>query len=323
MIFPWQAEQWQHVLKAKKDNRLPHALLLMGMPGMGKAIFAHHFSRLLLCQQQAEDGCACHSCRLIAGRAHPNVLWIEPEKAGQAIKVDQVREISDFVNHSSFHEGDRIVLIHPADAMNMSAANALLKTLEEPSSGALLVLIADHASRLPATILSRCQRILFPTPKKADALHWLASQITDDAIQPEQLYHLAHGAPLAALKLIEADVLTVRQDLYRALYALSEKKSDPLTEALQGKEAELLPWVDCLLSWLKDLAWLQLTNDQSSLMNHDYARELSELKQKTVLKKNMTLMECAQQIRGQLSLGINLNKQLVMESLLIKWAEGV
>lgn len=323
MIFPWQKEQWQKLVNLKNENRLPHALLLSGMSGTGKASFADHLSRLLLCQQnKADEACLCHPCRLIAGRAHPNVLWIEPEKTGQAIKVDQVRYVSEFVNQSSFQDGYRIVLIHPADAMNVNAANALLKTLEEPAPNAILVLVADQHARLPATVLSRCQRITFPQPKKAEALGWLMQELKDKTIEPELLLNLANGAPFAALKLVEEEALTCRQTLFQTLYALSQKQGDPIVCAAQGKDSELIPWLNFFLSWLKDLSWLQLTEDETVLTNQDYLKELTELKQKTQLTNNIKLMEYAQKLRGQISVGINLNKQLVMESLFIRWVEG-
>lgn len=322
MIFPWQSEQWKQLARSRQENRLPHALLFTGIAGTGKAKFAYHFSRLLLCQRNSEEtNCDCHNCRLIAGRAHPNVLWIEPEKAGQAIKVDQIREVSDFINHSSFHDGYRLVVVNPANAMNASAANALLKTLEEPSSGAIMVLVSDQHARLPATILSRCQRIIFPRPKKEAALSWLKLQLTDKAVNPEWLLNIANGAPFAALRLIEDDTLTVRQELFQALYSLYQKQGDPLALAARTKEVELTGWLDLVLSWLKDLVLLQLTDNQTELINQDYIQEFSELKQKTVLQANIKFMEYVQRLRGQLSLGFNLNKQLVVESVFIKWAE--
>ena len=168
MIFPWQVNQWQQLLQAKSQQRLAHAMLFTGLPGIGKAIFAQHFSSALLCQKLNPDGnpCdRCHSCRLIAGRAHPNMLWLEPEKPGQAIKIDQVRDVSEFISQTSLQGDYRIVIINPADDMNTNAANALLKTLEEPSSGAHLILISNQNERLPATILSRCQRVVFQRPE--------------------------------------------------------------------------------------------------------------------------------------------------------------
>ena len=150
MIFPWQQKEWRQLCRAKESGRLPHALLFSGLAGIGKTQLADYFSRLLLCQQfqtEYDPKCQCHSCRLAEGRAHPNVLWITPEKEGQAIKVDQIREVSDFIYQSARQGEYNIVVIHPANQMNVNAANALLKTLEEPPHGSLLILISQYFNR--------------------------------------------------------------------------------------------------------------------------------------------------------------------------------
>jgi DNA polymerase III subunit delta' len=321
MVFPWQTQQWQQLLQSKEKNRLPHALLLTGMTSTGKAHFAHEFTRALLCYKTGEEGCDCHACRLIVGRTHPNVLWIEPEKAGHAIKIDQIREVAQFVNQSSLQGVHRIVLINPANAMNMHAANALLKTLEEPSSGAIIVLISHQYASLPATILSRCQRIIFPRPQKEVALAWLSAQLKERKMDTELLLNLAHGAPLAALALVEDKTLSLRQDLFQALYSLSQKQSDPVLVAASMREAELLPLLDLTLSWMRDLLCHQWDANVSTLINKDYMAELNELKQKTNPKRNADFMEYVQRLRGQLCLGMNFNKQLVIESTFIQWAK--
>src|SRR5690348_7730311 len=99
MIFPWQTQQWNKLWHAKESNRLPHALLFVGIPGTGKMQFADNFARALLCQESITEGACyrCHACRLITGKSHPNVLWVEPEKDGHAIKVDQIRAVNEFI----------------------------------------------------------------------------------------------------------------------------------------------------------------------------------------------------------------------------------
>jgi DNA polymerase III subunit delta' len=323
MIFTWQAAQWQQLWQSKSANRLPHALLFDGIQGTGKKIFADTFTRALLCKQVSAEGVycnACHDCRLIAGRTHPNVLWIEPEKAGQVIKVDQVRDVTEFVNQSSFQGEYRIVIIHPANNMNMNAANALLKTLEEPSNGAIIILIS-HQNTLPATIFSRCQRILFPRPNKAAALQWLNTQLSDPAIKSEWLLQLANGAPLAALQLVHTETLSVRRNLFDTLYLLSKKQSDPTAFAAQKEECELVVLLDFVLSWMMDLLKLQLENNPETMVNQDYEKQLTELAQRTDIKHNIKYMEYVQQLRAQICSGLNLNKHLMMENILIRWME--
>lgn len=196
MIFPWHEPYWQQLLFANKSKRLPHALLLSGLSGLGKALFAERFIRLLLCERKnlidhSCKGNECHACHLITNRSHPNILWLFPEK--DTIKVDQIRQANEFAQHSSFTDDYRFVLINPANAMNISAANALLKTLEEPPAQVILILISDAPYCLPATIRSRCQRLHFQLPDQQNALSWLQANLSTQTIAPELLLKLARG----------------------------------------------------------------------------------------------------------------------------------
>src|SRR5947207_1864825 len=105
MHYPWHTKQWQQLMSTRESGRMPHAILLAGMSGTGKTEFADSLVRTLLCETNAGKNnfyCnTCHSCRLIAGYTHPNVYWLEPEKTGSAIKVDQIREAAVFAAQSS------------------------------------------------------------------------------------------------------------------------------------------------------------------------------------------------------------------------------
>jgi len=321
-MYPWQADQWDYLLRLKQQNRLPHALLFAGIAGTGKAIFADRFSRLLLCQQPtlSNQPCYhCHACRLIEGRAHPNVLWIEPEKEGHAIKVDQIRDANEFIYQSALQGEYRIIIIHPANSMNTNAANALLKTLEEPSSGAVIILISDSFSRLPATILSRCQRILFPRPHQTQALQWLQSELANPATDPALLLKLAHGAPLAALKLVQENQLAGRQILFDALALLAKRQGDPLKSAANVQNMEPVQLLDYMLSWTMDLLRLQLGVGAENLLNTDYKEQLTALSERTDPQRNVKLMADLQRLRAEIYAGIHLNKTLLVESVLIQW----
>jgi len=316
MIYPWQHEQWQQL--KNQENCLPHALLFLGIRGIGKLHFAECFMRAQLCQQTALDSCDCHSCRLILVRAHPNVLWIEPEKPGSPIKIDQIRAVTEFIQQTSFQGEMRFVVIHPASNMNMHAANALLKTLEEPSSGAILILIAEQASHLPATILSRCQSIHFPRPKISLSLEWLAQQLPDKK-DLQLILRLANGAPLLAIELVKNDILSSRLSLLQILIALTHKQADPIQSAVTIKDMETLQILDFTLTFIMDLLRLHLTVDE--ITNQDFIPQLKDLHQHTKLEKLTQYMDYLLQLRGQLQIGINLNKQLMIESMLIHWME--
>lgn len=335
MIFPWQIEQWQYLWRAKQANRLAHALLFVGMGGIGKKKFTEHFVRSLLCQQVTNensidfshmDNCVsnCHSCRLIIGQTHPNVLWIQSEKEGQDIKIDQIRSVTEFVNQTSLQGDYRIVVIESAQQMNSNAANALLKTLEEPSSGAMIILISEN-KRLPATILSRCQHLIFPRPSRHLAMEWLNKQIksaslTENGIDLELLLNIANGAPLAALRLIQNDLLSVRQTLFQALCTLKQDPSELITLAANLQTSDPLLILDFILNWIMDLLRLQLGAGTSHIINHDYIKQLTELSQRIPIHHNTKLMNYLQQLRAQISIGFNLNKQLTLENMLIRYS---
>lgn len=321
MMYPWQSEQWQQLWQAKQENRLPHALLVTGIPGLGKSEFVYHFVRALLCQQVGLDGIECgncHACRLIAGKTHPNVLWVEPEEPGQAIKVDQIRLVNEFASQSSLQGDYRFVIINPADDMNTNAANALLKTLEEPSSGAIIVLVSHQSKCLPATVLSRCQQIVFSHPNKEQALQWLRAQPNGPDVNLELMLNLANGAPLTALRLMQDEVLDVRQELFAILYSLSQKQGDPIKSAAKLQDNDPLKLIDFSLSWVMDLVRLQLGEDGTNIVNTDHTAQLTELASSTQLKINVKYMEYLLGLRMQIARGLNLNKQLLVESMLLR-----
>lgn len=324
MILPWQSSQWQQLWQAYTAGRLAHGLLFTGVSGTGKTQFAHAFATTLLCEKKdttvnpaAMKACGeCHACRLMVNRAHPNALWIEPEKTGQAIKVDQIRVISDFVNHTSLQGQYRIVIVNPAGNMNLSAANALLKTLEEPSQNAIIVLIGDVSARLPATIVSRCQRIVFPAPNREQGLAWLRSQPINDKTNLPLLLSLVNNAPLAVADLIDSEKLAFRTLLYDYL---SSPSADPIKAAASLQELGVLPTIDFCLSWLQDLMKLQASAD-TEISNQDYSEQLSALKDKTPMAAHSALVSYLLALRAQVLAGVNLNKQLFLENLFIRFA---
>lgn len=321
-IFSWQNNQWQQLWQTRQAERLPHALLFTGIAGIGKTQFTESFVRSLLCQQITAAGYSCNTCQdchLVSNKSHPNLSWITAENT---IKIDQIREINEFIQQSSLKAGLRIVVIAHADRMNINAANALLKTLEEPSSNAMIILISNQFASLPATILSRCQRILFSPPPSTVGLDFLNTQLPETKLDLKLLLQLAHGAPLSALQLAQEDFLSIRQMLFDALTSLSKHQIDPIKIAskLQNNGIQVL---DFLLSWLIDLVRLQLGEDESIITNKDYTKHLLQLKMQTSLNNNMQFMQEIKKMRQQMFVGINLNKQLMIENLLIRYLDVV
>jgi len=240
--MPWHEEHWSRLQARRARDAMPHALLLCGPAGLGKRDFMHRFAQGLLCQQ-ASDGepCGvCRSCLLFDAGTHPDyaVLSFGLRKDGvqrSEIVVDQIRELSARLAMASQFGGWQIVCIDPADAMNAAAANALLKTLEEPSPQTLLLLVADAPWRLPQTIRSRCQRIEFHLPARSTALAWLQQAGVKDA---EAALDAAGGNPGMARVWAEEGALARRQEVRKDLGALAAGRGEAMEVARRWLDNE-------------------------------------------------------------------------------------
>ena len=197
--LPWQGEAWARFNQQLADGSLPHALLLAGVANSGKSRLALALARLLLCQSPSGGlNCGkCHACELSANGSHGDLRWLQPEEKSRVIKIDQVRETVNFATKTANFGANKVVVIAPADVMNTNAANALLKSLEEPSAGTFLILVCHQLHGVPATIRSRCQIVKLPLPNSELALEWL-DKVTGSREQSEHLLQLADGMPMLA-----------------------------------------------------------------------------------------------------------------------------
>lgn len=333
MIYFWQAKLWQQLWQAREKNRLPHALLFAGVSGLGKLEFANDFSRLLLCKHQYKHAinvfeelnneCDCHSCCLSFGQTHPNILWIKPEKLGTAIKVDQIRQLTEFVQQSSFQGEYRVVIIERAHAMNASAANAILKILEEPAAHAILILISQHSGFLPRTIVSRCQYFNFQVPSFELAISWITKKLSCSQQEAKLLLNLTNRAPLAAVHLASSSLLSMRKAFFADLSNVGQAFINPLTLAKKMESFDLLSLIDFLLSWTMDLLRLLLGAETHQLINIDFLLQLMKLKQQIKREHCLKFLNYLQKQRKYICVGVNLNKQLLIESLLLHWDQYI
>ncbi|MER3547409.1 MAG: DNA polymerase III subunit delta', partial [Rhodanobacteraceae bacterium] len=226
---PWLTAQWGTLAQRAERGSLPHALLLAGPAGLGKRVFAERFVGVGLCAHP-HDWRACGTCRacaLLQAGTHPDRILVTFElnsdgKPRKEIVVEQIRALSARLAMSAQLGGWQIALIDPADAMNAAAANALLKTLEEPTASSLIVLIADQPWRLPATIRSRCQRIDFAAPSREAAEHWLQAQ---GVREPQRALAAAGGNPGRALEFVQGDELQRRESVAKDLLALARGRA--------------------------------------------------------------------------------------------------
>lgn len=230
-LLPWQQKQWARVAAAVRDGRLPHALLLAGPEGIGLSEFALQVAGALLCQQGTDAAPRCGRCRaciLIRAGNHPDILRVGPEEPGKQIRVDEIRALLDFMHLSSQSGRYKAAIIEPADAMNRNAANGLLKTLEEPPAGSILMLCCHQPGRLPITIRSRCQQLDFNGDCGVTTRQWLEQRLEVDASTAATLLQRAGGAPFRAAALAENEALPKQDELIRDLCRLRQQGDNPV-----------------------------------------------------------------------------------------------
>lgn len=326
-IYPWQEKLWQSLNQGRQ--KLHHAFLMHGRAGIGKYDFALNFSKALLCPNADEHGHACNqcpSCHWFDDESHPDFRLISPEqetatdeesaaakktKKKTQISVAQIRELSDFLSLSSHQtSGLRIVLIHPAEALNLASANALLKMLEEPAPGVIFILIAHQLQRLLPTIVSRCHKLSMPVPNQAQSLAWLSGQGVKNA--DLQLAYL-EGSPIQVLS--EQAQFAQFSEIWKHLalgYKMEPQSAAPIVIANSVETG-----VIAIQKWLYDIVAIKL--GQQARYHLQHARALQVLADKVNLGKLFDLQKKANELRKLAT--HPLNHELQMESLLLDYTK--
>ena len=260
MIFPWQTRDFSRLVSL--GSKLPHGLLICGRQGIGKFEFALSLAKVLLCEDLQAGGVdcgVCKACRWFEQGNHPDfrlvqpdALALEPEgeagegkKKSEQIRIDQVRDLQDFLTVGTHRAGRRVIVLHPADSMNPATQNALLKNLEEPAPGTMFLVVTSQPHRLLPTVRSRCQVVGLPVPRHDVAVNWLREQGVQD---PDRLLALSGGAPLAAVA--GADFEEHRG---RFIRGLAGPGFEPLAFAESCQQLKPVLVVDWLQRWAYDL----------------------------------------------------------------------
>lgn len=277
-LFSWQTATWAQLQSMR--GRMPHAILLYGPEGIGKTSFAEHLAQSLLCETPDGAGHACGvcaSCGWFVQYSHPDYRRVRPElleqedaladesnsgaedgektsaaKTSKApskeIVINQIRALSDFMNISTHRQGTRVILLYPAEALNTHAANALLKSLEEPNPNTVFILVSHGIDQLLPTILSRCHQLALTMPSQQEALAWLKANKVLDA---EMWLAQQGGAPLAAMAMAQSEE---RAELLAFLKELSRPNTESaLKTAEKMQKSSLSNTVTWLQTWLYDL----------------------------------------------------------------------
>jgi DNA polymerase-3 subunit delta' len=319
--YPWQDSLWQQMAGREQHA---HAYLLHGPVGIGKRALAERLMHRLLCQQPVGlDACGrCKSCLLLKAGSHPDNYVLEPEEADKAIKVDQVRDLVSFVVQTAQMGGRKVVLIEPVESMNINAANALLKSLEEPSGNTVLLLVSHQPSRLLATVKSRCVQQACPLPGEAMSLAWLAEALPGSSEEERvELLTLAAGSPLAAVSLQAQGVREQRALVVEGVKKLLKQQVSATQLAEGWKDIPLLLLFDWFCDWSHLILRYQLTQDEDGLGLADMRKVIQYLAQKSAQAKVLSMQDWVLAQRQKVMAKANLNRVLLLEALLVQWAE--
>lgn len=267
-VYPWQKTTWD-TLTTRFPN-IGHGLLFYGKEGCGKHAFAKHFLAWVLClNKQPHGACGeCSSCQWLKSDTHPNYVHIttdeENKKQNAKIKIEKIRDLLPFVQQTG--EGWRVILIEPAEALNLASSNALLKTLEEPGERVVLILLADHYLKLPATIRSRLQHFALDRISYEQATSYLNEHLSEIAeVQPDLLLGLSNDMPLQAIEIAKSDWFTKRQIFLNDWLKIVAQKNMPLF--FSGKWQKELSFSDFIVLFeylLGDLICVKLNQPQKN-----------------------------------------------------------
>jgi DNA polymerase-3 subunit delta' len=317
-VYPWQQQEWQLLYGYRQQQRMPHALLVSGESETGKRDFTRTLARALLCESNGEYACGeCHSCRLMEAGNHPDLVVIEPEESGKAIKVDTIRAYIENASLTPQIAACRVCIIAPADAMNASASNSLLKTLEEPAPENHLLLVSDRPAQLPATIRSRCQKIVLRKPTPLEALDWLQRQ--DAAIDWEPILECGNGLPLRARRFAADETAETYRQLQQEFAGLLRREAYPAALAASWSRVDNRQLLDWLFRWTLDLLRFKRAG-VSAMQEKSLSAVISGL------RETPDSVKLVQLLKRIISLGKgldrrNLNYQMQLESLLVSFAE--
>jgi DNA polymerase-3 subunit delta' len=303
---------------AMRQDRLAHAYLFHGMDGIGKRKVALTFAKALNCRQESFDACdSCISCIKTDHKNHPDIEMIEAE--GQYIRINAVKDIQERMKFSPMEGRKRIVIFIEADKLNNAAANALLKTLEEPSKSNIILLITARPYQLPITILSRCQQLRFnPLPQEVVA-KLLRERFSLDESQARLLAAASGGSMGKALDLNREAFLALKNEV---LDLVADNTSDsPLRRLsfirfLNDDKREILDKLEILKTFFRDVLIFKETQEKEGLMHQDRLDLISVFAGQRTAEQILTAIRAIDQAERQLAQ--NANKSLTLEVMMFR-----
>jgi DNA polymerase-3 subunit delta' len=319
-ILPWQQPNWEHLANYINQQRIPQALLITGRKGLGKYQLAMQFAQALLCTARLENGWFCdhcHSCVLFKAGTHPDFMLITPEEDKKIIGIDAIRQLITKLTLKPQFESYRVVLINPADQLNTNAANGFLKCLEEPNERTCIILLTEKPTKLPATIMSRCQKLAVSVPNSNLAKNWLVQQKINENL--EVLLSLAQGAPLLAKEYANDALIKTRLQCFNDWLKVAKKELNPIVLAEQWQKQDVAQLMFWQISWITDIIKCSHHSGATNFYHADLKPSLQELASRLNLMQVYRFYDLL--LSSQQKIETQINKQLMFEEILIQWVK--
>ena len=319
-VFPWHKAQYDEQLKQHANGRMSHALLLSGELGLGKLEFARKLAAALLCGESdiTNKPCGhCESCRLISADTHPDYLEIIPEQDSEVIKIDQTRQLPEFLSLTRHVSQERVIVIYPAESMNRFSMNALLKTLEEPPENTFLLVVTHNPGMLLPTIRSRCVHIKMATPDNVQTIQWLGLDANNDT--SSQLIRSIGNKPKLIKQLLEQGLADTSTQWFSQWLAIKQDKENAIKIANSWNKHEISHILFMLHGWVADLIRLKMTENAGNQPVNSQSGELKKIASKLEITQVYDYYNKI--IDAMRLMSRSVNKQLLLESLLLDWQQ--
>ncbi|MBQ6834341.1 MAG: DNA polymerase III subunit delta' [Lachnospiraceae bacterium] len=310
----------EHFKKAIENNKISHAYILTGEEGTGRKSIANAFSMALLCEKGGKEPCmVCHSCKQVLSGNHPDLIYVKHEKPN-SIGVDDIREqINDTIMIRPYSSYYKIYIVDEAEKMTVQAQNALLKTMEEPPSYAVIILITTNQEAFLPTILSRCVQLKLKPLKDFTVKSYLSEHLGVPEKEAEICAAFARGNLGKAIHLASSDEF---KELYQKVMMMVKNIStmdivsllDHIRE-MKEQNFDMEDVLDLLQLWYRDVLMYKVTKDMNLLIFKDEYKVINGMVQKVDYAGLEKILASIDTARTRLS--ANVNMELAMELLLL------
>ncbi|MDU8924591.1 DNA polymerase III subunit delta' [Pasteurellaceae bacterium LIM206] len=309
-LYPWLTPHYDKITAAFSQGHGHHALLFKTDSGVGAERLIHAVALFLLCRSEGGKPCGtCHHCRLFLAGSHPDFHLLAPIE-NKDIGIDQVREVNEKVGQHAQQNGNKVVYVQGAERLTENAANALLKTLEEPRPNTYFLLRADLSAPLMATIYSRCQTWLINVPPEAQALAWLQTQCHEKIDEIDTALRVSHGRPLFAQKMLEQGLLEKRREFLRHFWLFYSRRS-PLELLPYFDKDIVIQQLDWIAAFLSDALKGKL-NIRQGWVSQDLARGIEQFDQQQTALGLLKANQIVHQMRCDLTQINGVNQELIL-----------